>query len=61
LTQEDVSPPPLINGNDLIAMGYRPGPSFREMLNAVEDAQLEGQIYTPTEACAWLREHYRNP
>jgi poly(A) polymerase len=60
LTQEEVSPQPLINGNDLIAMGYRPGPRFREMLTAVEDAQLEGAIHTPTEACAWLRDHYPN-
>jgi poly(A) polymerase len=60
LTQEEVSPPPLINGNDLIVMGYRPGPAFREMLDAVEDAQLEGQVHTPTEAYAWVRDHYRN-
>jgi poly(A) polymerase len=60
LTEEEVSPPPLVDGNDLIAMGYRPGPAFREMLNAVEDAQLEGQVHTRTEACAWLREHYRH-
>ena len=35
-------PLPLITGDDLIALGYRPGPDFRRMLNLVEDAQLEG-------------------
>jgi tRNA nucleotidyltransferase/poly(A) polymerase len=61
LTQEQVSPPPLITGDDLIAMGYAPGPSFREILHAVEDAQLEGEVHTTSEARAWVRGHYRNP
>ena len=33
---------PLVNGDDLIEMGYRPGPRFKEILRAAEDAQLEG-------------------
>jgi poly(A) polymerase len=41
---ETISPAPLITGNDLIALGYVPGPTFREILNAVEDAQLEGRL-----------------
>jgi poly(A) polymerase len=41
---EVVHPKPLINGNDLIAAGYAPGPRFSEILTAVEDAQLEGQL-----------------
>jgi poly(A) polymerase len=43
-------PPPLINGDDLIALGLEPGPSFRVILNSVQDAQLEGQIATREEA-----------
>ncbi len=43
-------PAPLINGHDLIAAGFRPGPRFAEILAAVEDAQLEGNIATHDEA-----------
>jgi poly(A) polymerase len=41
---ETIRPAPLITGNDLIASGYVPGPKFRELLDAVEDAQLEGRL-----------------
>ena len=43
-------PAPLINGHDLIAAGFRPGPRFAEILAAVEDAQLDGTIATRDEA-----------
>ena len=45
-----IRPTPLISGEDLIALGYRPGPDFRRMLSAVEDAQLEGIAHTREEA-----------
>jgi poly(A) polymerase len=45
-----VRPAPLINGNDLIAAGFKPGPRFAEILAAVEDAQLEGTIGSRDEA-----------
>ena len=41
---EQIRPAALISGDDLIALGYRPGPRFKEILSAVEDAQLEGEI-----------------
>jgi poly(A) polymerase len=41
---ENFRPRPLINGNDLIAAGYAPGPRFSEILGEVEDGQLEGQL-----------------
>jgi poly(A) polymerase len=41
---EDVHPEPLLTGNDLIELGYVPGPLFKEILTALEDAQLEGEI-----------------
>jgi poly(A) polymerase len=41
---ENIRPPALISGYDLIAAGYAPGPRFREILDAVEDAQLEGRL-----------------
>ena len=39
---EEVRPKLLVTGADLIAAGYRPGPEFKAMLEAAEDAQLEG-------------------
>ncbi|MDO8784583.1 MAG: HD domain-containing protein [Syntrophales bacterium] len=47
---EELHPPRLITGHDLIAMGLRPGPLFSEILKAVEDAQLDGEILTGDEA-----------
>jgi poly(A) polymerase len=41
---EVMRPAPLITGDDLIVAGYKPGPRFKEILSAVEDAQLEGRL-----------------
>jgi putative nucleotidyltransferase with HDIG domain len=49
---EQVRPDRLLTGEDLLAMGYDPGPQFARILGAVEDAQLEGQIKTSEEAKA---------
>jgi len=50
LTVEQLKPPPLLSGNDLLEMGFSPGALFREILTVVEDAQLNGLIATPEEA-----------
>ena len=50
LEPEHIRPDPLINGNDLIAMGHMPGPMFSQVLRGVEDAQLEGQVVTRDQA-----------
>lgn len=47
---DQIRPQPLITGDDLIQAGYKPGPQFKEMLTAVEDAQLDGSITTKEEA-----------
>ncbi|MGD0276179.1 MAG: HD domain-containing protein [Syntrophales bacterium] len=44
LPEKELRPPRLISGYDLKEMGYEPGPVFREILGAVEDAQLNGEI-----------------
>jgi poly(A) polymerase len=41
---EAIRPTPLITGRDLIEAGYEPGPRFKEILTAIEDAQLEGRL-----------------
>ncbi len=55
---EVVHPAPLVTGRELIAAGYRPGAGFREMLRAVEDAQLEGVLTTLEEALRLLAERF---
>ena len=48
----------LITGRELIAAGYLPGERFKEMLRAVEDAQLEGTIASADEALRLVRERF---
>jgi len=47
---EQLHPPRLLTGDDLIEAGYRPGPDFARMLEAAEDAQLEARVQTKEEA-----------
>jgi poly(A) polymerase len=47
---EQVRPPRLLTGDDLVELGYRPGPAFKAILEAVEEAQLNGAINTRDEA-----------
>jgi len=58
MPEEVVRPQPLITGRELIAAGYKPGAAFRTMLQAIEDAQLEGVIQTEAEALSLLRERF---
>jgi poly(A) polymerase len=55
---EKMRPSPLVTGNDLIAAGHVPGPRFREILNAVEDAQLEGRLPSRDEALEFVRREF---
>lgn len=52
---EVMRPAPLITGDDLIAMGYRPGRLFSEILSTVEDLQLEGRLKTTAGARRFVR------
>jgi poly(A) polymerase len=55
---EPIIPPPLVRGDDLIAMGLKPGPRFGEILEAVETRQLEGELRDCEEALVWVRKEY---
>jgi poly(A) polymerase len=61
LPAEQLKPPPLITGTDLIAAGYVPGPAFNRILSAVEDAQLESRVRTPEEAIEFVRSGFKIP
>lgn len=54
IPEQDFRPAPLLKGDDLIEMGYKPGPEFREILSALEDAQLEGTLHTREEALSFI-------
>ena len=58
---ETIRPRLLIRGRDLIAAGYRPGPEFTSMLEAAEDAQLEGRATTTEDGLAIVRERFGLP
>ena len=58
IPQEEVRPEPLLTGRELIAAGYKPGPGFKAILHAVEEAQLEGQIHTLEEAVALVKQQF---
>ncbi len=51
-----LAPPPLIDGNDLIGLGWSPGPGFARALEAAYDAQLEGRVSTKSQALELARE-----
>ena len=55
---ENIRPPALITGDDLIAAGYTPGPRFREILEAVEDAQLEGRLASGEAALQFVEREF---
>src|SRR5881296_1322199 len=55
---EPIIPPSLVRGDDLIALGLKPGPKFGQILEAVETRQLEGTLRTTEEALQWVRREY---
>lgn len=55
-TWADIQAP--LNGNDLKKLGYKPGPQYREMLDKLLAATLDGMIQDEAEAKAFLAKHY---
>ena len=55
MSAEEIDPPPLINGRDLLAMGLPPGKQVGTILEAVKIAQLESQVQTRAEALEMAR------
>lgn len=56
---EAVHPPKLLNGDDLKSMGFQPGPVFKQILGAVEDAQLEGKLASREQAKDFVRSQFQ--
>jgi len=58
MPEQEIRPKSLVTGDDLITAGYAPGPRFKEMLAAAEDAQLEGRVKSKQEALELLRAEF---
>jgi poly(A) polymerase len=58
LKDEEIRPAPLVRGDDLIALGFTPGPIFADILRQVEDAQLGGELTSREDALEWIQRHY---
>jgi poly(A) polymerase len=58
LANEPLIPPPLVTGHDLIALGWKPGPKFKTILEAVQVRQLEGLLRTREEAISWVEKEF---
>jgi poly(A) polymerase len=55
---EPIIPPPLVRGDDLLALGLKPGPKIGEILEAVETRQLEGMLREREKALEWVKREY---
>ena len=55
MSAEQIDPPSLISGRDLMAMGILPGKNMGRILEAVKIAQLEETIQTRDEALRFAR------
>ena len=61
LAVEELHPPRLINGDDLIALGFTPGEIIGEILRALEDEQMEGRISSIDEAKIFVENNWEKP
>lgn len=51
-----LNPPPLVTGDDLVAMGLKPGPQFKQLLDEARDAQLNLELADREAALDWVRQ-----
>jgi len=55
LKQKPAIRPPLLNGDDLIALGMKPGPAIGALLNEIREKQLADELKNKREAKAWAK------
>jgi tRNA nucleotidyltransferase/poly(A) polymerase len=56
--KEIVHPPLLIDGHDVMALGYSPGPNVGKILGAIREKQVVGEIKTREEALEILKQEF---
>jgi poly(A) polymerase len=52
---DELNPPPAVTGEDLIALGLKPGREFKTLLDAVREAQLDGRVRSKAEGLELVR------
>ncbi|PIP60953.1 hypothetical protein COX00_00480 [Candidatus Uhrbacteria bacterium CG22_combo_CG10-13_8_21_14_all_47_17] len=50
---------PLVQGQDLLELGLKPGPHFSELIATVEEARDHGEITTRAEGLAFVKKHLK--
>jgi poly(A) polymerase len=56
LEQQPQIRPPLLTGDDLIALGMAPGPALGALLAEIREKQLQDELQTKADARKWARE-----
>jgi hypothetical protein len=56
---EVVRPAKLVTGEDVLDLGYKPGPIVGRILAAVEEAQLNGEVGSRQEAISFVESKFR--
>jgi poly(A) polymerase len=51
--------PPLLKGDDLIALGMKPGPAMGSLLAEVRELQLQDELKTPSQARKWAKQRLK--
>jgi len=59
-SKEPLIPSPLLTGEDLITLGWKPSPKFAEILQSVQTLQLEGKLTSRDEALGWVSSEYKS-
>lgn len=59
LAKDELHPPRLLNGDDLIAFGYKPGKIIGKILRTLENEQLEGRIATREQAEKFVAKNWK--
>ena len=57
---EPLIPTPLVTGKDLIDLGFKPGPEFKDILNQIQTEQLEGKLDDRDGAIQWINDNILN-
>jgi tRNA nucleotidyltransferase (CCA-adding enzyme) len=57
LAIQHAAPRPLLQGRHLVALGLTPGPTFKSLLDAAFEAQLDGVFADEAAGLAWLRKN----
>jgi poly(A) polymerase len=60
MENEPILPEPWINGNDLIAMGFREGKLIGSILRDAYDAQMENRVADRQALLDWIKSTYRS-